>query len=120
MAMGTSSLRLVFAWHVLWGTGLGLVVAAVVVIAAVAAAAPAHVVAQIETGQGPCSETGGLDALWVGVNGAGRLARVDPATNTVTRSIAVGRGPCGVAIGAGSVWVDGYGTSSVIRVDPVP
>ena len=77
-----------------------------------------EVVARIATGSQPCSEVGGLGYVWVGVGGTGQLARIDPATNTVTARVPVGPGPCGVAIGAGSVWVDGYGTSSVIRVDP--
>ena len=77
-----------------------------------------EVVARIPTGSQPCSEVGGLGYVWVGVGGTGQLARIDPATNTVTARVPVGPGPCGVAIGAGSVWVDGYGTSSVIRVDP--
>ena len=95
-----------------------VVVAGVIVVAALGASGSAQVVARIDTGLGPCSETGGLGSLWVGVGGAGTLVRIDPATNTVTGSVDVGVGPCGVAIGAGSVWVDGYGTSSVIRVDP--
>jgi Uncharacterized conserved protein len=97
----------------------GVLIAGVIVVAAVAASGSTQVVAKIDTGAGPCSETGGFGSVWVGVGGAGSLARIDPATNAVTGSVDVGFGPCGVAIGAGSVWVDGYGTSSVIRVDPV-
>jgi virginiamycin B lyase len=93
-------------------------VAGVIVVAALAAPGSTQVVAKIDTGAGPCSEAGGFGSVWVGVGGAGLLARIDPATNGVTGSVDVGFGPCGVAIGAGSVWVDGYGTSSVIRVDP--
>src|SRR3954471_18219359 len=96
-----------------------VVVAGAIVVTALGAAGSAQVVARIDTGQGPCSETGGLGSVWGGVGGAGTLARLDPATNVGTGSVDVGPGPCGVAIGAGSVWVDGYGTSSVIRVDPV-
>jgi len=93
---------------------------AIVIVASVSAATGTpQVVAKIETGAGPCSETGGFGYVWAGVGGTSSLARIDPATNTVTHQIPVGLGPCGVAIGAGSVWVDGYGSRSVIRVDPV-
>src|SRR3954465_8429837 len=95
-----------------------VIAAGVVVVTALGAAGSAQVVARIDTGQGPCSETGGVGGVWGGGANAGPLARIDPATNAVTGSVDVGPGPCGVTIGAGSVWVDGYGTNSVIRVDP--
>ena len=77
--------------------------------AAVAASAlkPTRVAARITTGQGPCSENGGLGYLWVSNFRDGTIARVDPATNRVTARIKVGPQPCGVAIGADALWVDG-------------
>src|SRR5690349_5929038 len=97
---------------------VGLALALSLVAAASGANGVPEVVARVQTGVAPCSETGGFGYLWVGNNGAGTISRVDPATNTVTATIGVGRGPCGVAVGAGAVWVDGYGSSSVIRVNP--
>ena len=82
------------------------------------AAGTPTVIAKIQAGRGPCSETGGFGYVWVGVGGDGTLVRIDPATNAVTATVDVGPGPCGVAIGAGSVWVDGYASQSVIRVNP--
>src|SRR5690242_20235289 len=96
---------------------VGLVSLAAAAVAS-GATGTARVVARIQTGSGPCSEVGGFGAVWVGNNGGGTLARIDPASNKVTKRIRVGPGPCGVAIGAGSVWVDGYSSASVIRVNP--
>ena len=59
-------------------------VAGVIVVAALAAPGSTQVVAKIDTGAGPCSEAGGFGSVWVGVGGAGSLARIDPATNAVT------------------------------------
>ncbi len=92
--------------------------AALVVASAAAATGTPQVVARIPTGSRPCSEAGGFGALWVGNNGSGTLARIDPKRNKVTKTVRVGAGPCGVAIGAGSVWVDGYSSASVVRVNP--
>src|ERR1044072_3548356 len=86
-----------------------IVFAGVIVLAAVGASGSAQVVARIDTGLGPCSETGGLGSLWVGVGGAGTLVRIDPATNTVTGTVDVGVGPCGVALGGGRGWGGGAG-----------
>ena len=77
-----------------------------------------RVVAKIKTGIGPCSETGGYGAVWVGNYGDSTVARIDPKTNRVTRKIKVGATPCGIGIGAGAVWVDGWGTGAVERIDP--
>ena len=83
---------------------------------AVGSLAPSTVVARIVTGQGPCSEVGGLGSVWVGNVGEATVARIDPATNRLTGKVQVGAQPCDVAIGADSVWVDGYGTGNVERI----
>jgi len=95
-----------------------IVLAGVIVVAAVGASGSAQVVARIDTGLGPCSETGGLGSLWVGVGGAGTLVRIDPATNTVTDRIAVGAGASGVAVGSGAVWATSTIAGTVSRIDP--
>src|SRR5262249_33120543 len=78
-----------------------LLVAPAVVLVAVTASAAAtgtpQVVARIKTGSRPCSEVGGFGAVWVGNNGGGTLARINPKTNKVTGKVRVGAGPCGVA-----------------------
>jgi YVTN family beta-propeller protein len=51
--------------------------------------------------------------------GAGRLDRIDPATNAVADRVNVGGSPCGIAIGPdGRIWVANLGTSEVQAVDP--
>ena len=100
-----------------------LAFAMLIAIAAEAAVAaptvrPARIAARITTGQGPCSENGGLGYLWVSNFSDATIARVDPATNRVTARIKVGPQPCGVAVGADALWIDGYGTGNVERVDP--
>jgi YVTN family beta-propeller protein len=76
------------------------------------------VVAKIATELHPCAAIGAYGSAWVTNYGASSLSRIDPATNTITRTIQVGFQPCGLAAGAGSVWVDGYGTGTIDRVDP--
>jgi streptogramin lyase len=73
--------------------------------------------ARVETGRSPCEAAAAASALWVANDGSGTLARVDPATNRVTRRLAVGRGACAVAAGFGAVWVANYKTGSLLRVD---
>jgi streptogramin lyase len=53
----------------------------------------------------------------IATNG-GRLARIDPQTNTVTALIDVGPRPYTVAVGFGSVWTSDATGGSVTRVDP--
>jgi DNA-binding beta-propeller fold protein YncE len=49
---------------------------------------------------------------------AGRLLKIDPATNRVTRSIVVGDGPAAVAAGSERVWVASYRDGSLWQLDP--
>ena len=46
------------------------------------------------------------------------LHRIDPATNTVTKTIEVGRIPCELRFAAGSIWVVTQ-AGKLVRVDPV-
>src|SRR5690349_24839671 len=90
-----------------------IVFAGVIVVAAVGASGSAQVVARIDTGLGPCSETGGLGSVWVGVGGAGTLVGTDPAPNPVTAPVDRGVGPGGVASAGGTAWGAGHGASPV-------
>jgi len=56
--------------------------------------------------------------VWVAVYGRGRLVRIDPILNRITRRIKVAPGICPVAIGARSVWVASDKTNLLYRVDP--
>jgi YVTN family beta-propeller protein len=48
----------------------------------------------------------------------GRLVRIDPAANRVTKTLAVGQDPSGIAVGAGSVWLTSLPDAVLWRVDP--
>ena len=58
------------------------------------------------------------DAVWVAIDGANVLVRVDPATNQVTDTIDVGPRPHSVAVGFGSLWITDHGVAWLVRVDP--
>ena len=47
----------------------------------------------------------------------GRLIRIDPRTNKLTKEVAVGAGPTGVAVAPGSIWVTSLADADVWRVD---
>ena len=64
----------------------------------------------------------GAGALWVAHGPRGQLSRIDPRSNTVTKTIAIadaGSNRGAVAVGGGSVWAV-YGDSTLARVDPDP
>jgi streptogramin lyase len=83
-----------------------------------ASVSPPTAVAKIVTGTGPCGAVSGFRSVWVAVYGSGRLVRIDPIHNRVTRRIKVAPGICPIAIGAGSVWVASDKTNLLYRVDP--
>ncbi len=60
----------------------------------------------------------GSGAIWLTNPAAGRLLRIDPASNRIAQTIRVGRYPTAVAWGAGSVWVANNDDGTVSRVDP--
>lgn len=43
--------------------------------------------------------------LWAVVREVGTVVRIDPRTNSVTKTIRLGYKPQGIAVGAGAVWV---------------
>ena len=75
-------------------------------------------VARIPTPRAPCGVGSGYGSVWVATDGGGRLLRIDPATNRVTRSVQVGRTACTLAVGAGAVWTVRYEADELVRVDP--
>jgi streptogramin lyase len=86
--------------------------------ATVAALASPHVVARIETGSSPGGATAAFDAVWVANDGSGTLARINPATNRVTRRLRLRPGVFSVTHGFGALWVVNYKTGALTRVDP--
>lgn len=82
------------------------------------AALLAALVVTISTGDAPCGAAAGFGSVWVANDSSGTLARIDPATNRVTRRVPVGKGACSVATGAGAVWVVNYESSRLVRIDP--
>jgi streptogramin lyase len=86
--------------------------------ATVAALASPLLVARIETGASPGGATAAYGALWVANDGSGTLARIEPATNRVTRRLRLRPGLFSVAHGFGALWVVNYKTGTLARVDP--
>ena len=62
------------------------------VLALAAAASSPTVAARIETGSSPGGMVSAFGAVWVANDRSGTLARVDPATNRVTRRIRLAPG----------------------------
>ncbi|HSS74346.1 MAG TPA: hypothetical protein VLK53_12355 [Gaiellaceae bacterium] len=86
--------------------------------ATVAALVSPHVVARIETGSSPGGATAAFGSVWVANDRSGTLARIDPATNRVTRRVRLKPGLFSVAHGFGALWVVNYDTGTLARVDP--
>jgi DNA-binding beta-propeller fold protein YncE len=85
----------------------------------VAPVRPSPVVATIGTGGFSYGMAAGAGALWVA--GSDEVARVDPATDSVTARIpvgATGSGPAAVAVGAGAVWVPVAVPGMLWGIDP--
>ena len=78
--------------------------------------------AKIATGladpTGELSIATGAGSVWILSDPAGKLARIDPATNTVTATIPVAAGSFAAAFGFGSVWITTTSAGSVQRIDP--
>ena len=86
--------------------------------ATVAALASPQLVARIETGSSPGGATAAYGAVWVANDRSGTLARVDPATNRVTRRLRLRPGLFSVTHGFGALWVVNYARDTLSRVDP--
>jgi YVTN family beta-propeller protein len=57
-------------------------------------------------------------SVWVTDEGTGRIAEIDPATNTVSAIVTVGNGPTAITQAAGDLWVVNSLDGTVSRVDP--
>ena len=66
----------------------------------------------------PTAVATGAGAVWVAVRSRDQIWRVDPHTNSVTRTISVGDGPSAIAVGNGAVWVANALDGTVSRIDP--
>jgi streptogramin lyase len=77
-----------------------------------------HVVARIPTGDSPGGATAAYGAVWVANDTSGTLARIDPATNRVTRRVRLRPGLFSVAHGFGALWAVNYKTGALSRVEP--
>jgi YVTN family beta-propeller protein len=75
-----------------------------------------RVAARIPVGAGPVDVLVGQDAVWVANAAQGTVSRIDPATNTVTRTIPVGRNPVRLSAGFGSIWVADETEQTVTRL----
>jgi streptogramin lyase len=77
-----------------------------------------QLVARIETGSSPGGATAAYGAVWVANDRSGTLARIDPATNRVTRRLRLRPGLFSIAHGYGALWVVNYDRDTLSRVDP--
>ena len=61
--------------------------------------------AVIKVGKFPWDLVATPYAVWVSRRDAGIVVRIDPGTNTVTKTIHLGFKPQGMTVGAGALWV---------------
>jgi DNA-binding SARP family transcriptional activator/streptogramin lyase len=61
--------------------------------------------AVIKVGKYPFNITADGRGLWVALRDAGKIVRIDPRTNLVTRTVRLGYKPQGMAVGDGALWV---------------
>ncbi|MBV9887149.1 MAG: hypothetical protein JO119_11430, partial [Acidobacteria bacterium] len=72
----------------------------------------------ISVPEGSVACTFGSDAVWVTSPKRSVVARVNPATNEVTKEIAVGQSPRFLTFGGDAVWTLNQGDGTVTRIDP--
>ena len=92
--------------------------ALVVLLALAAGGSSPHVVARVKTGTSPAGAVSAFGAVWVANDRSGTLARIDPATNRVTRRVRLKPGLFSLTRGFGALWVLNYARNSLARVDP--
>jgi YVTN family beta-propeller protein len=76
-----------------------------------------RVAAIIPVGAGPVDVVAAEGAVWVANAAQSTVSRIDPASNTVTRTTPVGRNPVRLAAGFGSIWVANQTGQTVSRLD---
>jgi streptogramin lyase len=59
----------------------------------------------IPVGKSPFNVEADAHGLWVALREAGKIVRIDPRTNTVTKTVHLGYKPQGMTVGAGALWV---------------
>ena len=82
----------------------------------------AEIQAMIPTGianpKGETNVVAGAGSIWVPSDGAGRIARVDPESNTVTATIAVDPGTFFLAYGFDALWAVSSDGRTLQKIDP--
>jgi DNA-binding beta-propeller fold protein YncE len=68
--------------------------------------------------RGETNVVAGAGAIWVASDPAGKVARIDPASNTVIAEIAVAPGTAFLAFGFGAVWAVSSAGQLLQRIDP--
>ncbi|WP_448585104.1 Vgb family protein [Thermaurantiacus sp.] len=78
--------------------------------------------ARINTGladpRGETNVVAGAGSVWVASDPSGRIARIDPASNTVTAEVVVAPGTAFLAFGFGALWAVSSGERVLQKVDP--
>ncbi len=78
-----------------------------------------HITAQVPLGDNPNGIAAGAGSEWVALGATNEVARIDPATGSVTQRISVQQAnPTGVAFGDGAVWVTNADARTVSWIDP--
>ncbi len=72
---------------------------------AAATAGGSEITAKVPVPGTPCGVAGAAEAVWVTEPLFGKLLRIDPATNTITKQVATDQAPCELKFAAGSLWV---------------
>lgn len=86
-------------------------------VAAAATAAPPRVT-QVRVGSAPYRFAGGGRTLWVALNGAGAIARVNPNSGRVVAQYSVGGGPAAIAVSGSAIWIGNYARDGrIMRLD---
>lgn len=82
----------------------------------------ARPIAAIPTGianpKGELNVVAGAGSIWVPSDEAGKIARIDPASNRVTASIQVDPGTYYLAFGMGALWAVSSKTQALQQIDP--
>ena len=82
----------------------------------------ARIVKVIRTGianpEGETNVVAGAGSVWVASDGAGRISRIDPATNAVTATIAVDPATYYLAFGFDALWAVSSKQRSIQKIDP--
>jgi len=99
---------------------LAAALGAAAVAAAIASASPSvEPIAKIPVGAQSGMVLSAAASVWTSDLLSGRVIRIDPATNAVSRRIAFSTRPFGLAYGAGSVWVADRSANVLGRIDPL-